>query len=84
MRHPCRIRFPVQLAGTAPVAVPQGLYFPGFTTDDASGDIRGARVDLNGAVRDPGGLDLVEQSQPRPGHSRFRSGRIPSQLADHR
>jgi hypothetical protein len=24
---------------TAPVAVPQGLYFPGFTTDDASGDI---------------------------------------------
>jgi len=24
---------------TAPVAVPQGLYFPGFTADDASGDI---------------------------------------------
>jgi hypothetical protein len=24
---------------TAPVAIPQGLYFPGFTADDASGDI---------------------------------------------
>lgn len=24
---------------TAPVAVPQGLYFPGFTADDSSGDI---------------------------------------------
>ena len=24
---------------TAPVAVPQGLYFPGFTAEDASGDI---------------------------------------------
>jgi hypothetical protein len=29
---------------TAPVAVPQGLYFPGFTTDDASGDIGDSTV----------------------------------------
>ena len=29
---------------TAPVAVPQGLYFPGFTAEDASGDIGDSTV----------------------------------------